>query len=75
MGKEGRILLMHVLEPLLGREITYGSLSNAVQCYWTSNRFIEGWVELTDNAKRFLDEMRRQHSRKLTRLGGNSKEQ
>ena len=58
IGREGRDLLMTILEPLLGEKIAYSSFLCGVNTYCQSRRFKEGKSEIKENAQRFLDEVR-----------------
>jgi hypothetical protein len=55
-GREGRELLMTILEPLLGRDVDYGTFVNGVNNYCQSQWFKENITD-KENIRRFLDEV------------------
>lgn len=57
-GKEGRELLMKLLEPLLGSDADYASFMHGVNIYCQSRRFKENMPD-KENMRRFLDEVRK----------------
>lgn len=57
-GREGRELLMKLLEPLLGREVDYSTFMMGVNIYCQSRRFKENMPD-TANTRRFLEEVRK----------------
>jgi len=55
-GREGRELLMTVLEPLFGTKVEYGQYLMAVNQYRQSRRYRNDVRYLKENIRRFLDE-------------------
>ena len=59
VGRDGRLLLMKLLEPLLGEELPYGPLLHSVHIYLASKRYKDVRDELEENMKRYLEEVSR----------------
>ena len=73
-GREGRKMLMVILEPLLGTGTDYAGLAAAVNNYCQTKRFKEGG-EVSVNVRRFLDFVtERWHSNKKKRTLQETKE-
>lgn len=58
-GREGRELLMTILEPLLGMAVPYSSFLTGVNNYCQSRRLKESLPEMNENVQRFLEEARK----------------
>ena len=58
-GREGRELLMVVLEPLFGQKVDYVQYMVAVNQYRQSRRYRNEVQYLKENIRRFLDEATR----------------